>query len=351
MSEIQTNVELPVEENNQIEEASAQKMPVGTEADSIASVDKTDDAVKKAPSRKGDQSKQDPMPKTKAGMINAMYAQMSGMKKDQLMAAYKKMQEEFDLGDLEETEAVELPETSYDFSEDLNALVESEQTLSDEFKAKTAVIFETAIRSKLSEEVERLEDEYQSRLEEELNTTRSDLVEKIDSYLNYVVENWMEENQLAVESGLRTEIAEGFMNNLRELFVESYIDVPESKVDLVDELAEQVEDLEQKLNTQTASMLDMNESLEAFQRQTIIREASRDLAETQVEKLASLVESLDFEDEGSFAQKVKTVKESYFKKNVKETEEITEDWSAEDETVEINTVMSQYLNAIKKTSK
>ena len=350
MSEI-NNVELPAEENNQIEEASAQKMPVGTEADSIASVDKTDDAVKKAPSRKGDQTKQDPMPKTKAGMINAMYATMSGMKKDQLTAAYKKMREDLDMEDFEESDAVELPETSYDFSDDLNALVESEQTLSDEFKAKTAVIFETAIRSKLTEEVERLEDEYQSRLEEELNTTRSDLVEKIDSYLNYVVENWMEENKLAVENGLRTEIAEGFMNNLRELFVESYIDVPESKVDLVDELAEQVEDLEEKLNVQTATMLGMNEALETFQRHTIIREASRDLAETQVEKLASLVESLDFEDEESFAQKVKTVKESYFKKNVKETEEITEDWSTEGETAEVNAVMSQYLNAIKKTSK
>jgi hypothetical protein len=351
MSEINTNVELPVDENNQIGEASAQKMPVGTEADSIASVDKTDDSVKKAPSRKGDQTKQDPMPKTKAGMINAMYAQMSGMKKDQLTATYNKMREDFDLEDTEESDAVELPETSYDFTEDLNALVESEQTLSDDFKAKTAVIFETAIRSKLTEEVERLEDEYQSRLEEELNETRSDLVEKIDSYLNYVVENWMEENKLAVENGLRTEIAEGFMNNLRELFVESYIDVPESKVDLVDELAEQVEDLEEKLNVQTASMLDMHESLENFHRQSIIREASRDLAETQVEKLASLVESLDFEDEESFATKVRTVKESYFKKKVKETEEITEDWSTDDETVEVNSVMSQYLNAIKKTSK
>lgn len=351
MSEINTNVELPVDENNQIGEASAQKMPVGTEADSIASVDKTDDSVKKAPSRKGDQTKQDPMPKTKAGMINAMYAQMSGMKKDQLTATYNKMREDFDLEDNEESDAVELPETSYDFTEDLNALVESEQTLSDEFKVKTAVIFETAIRSKLTEEVERLEDEYQSRLEGELNETRSDLVEKIDSYLNYVVENWMEENKLAVENGLRTEIAEGFMNNLRELFVESYIDVPESKVDLVDELAEQVEDLEEKLNVQTASMLDMHESLENFHRQSIIREASRDLAETQVEKLASLVESLDFEDEESFATKVRTVKESYFKKKVKETEEITEDWSTDDETVEVNSVMSQYLNAIKKTSK
>ena len=350
MSEMNTNVELPVEENNQIEEASAQKMPVGTEADSIASVDKTDDSVKKAPSRKGDSSKQDPMPKTKAAMINAMYAQMSGMKKDQLTAAYKKMQEEFDLEDMEETEAVELPETSYDFSDDLEALVESEATLSDEFKAKTAVIFETAIRSKLSEEVERLEDEYQSRLEEELETSRSDLVEKVDSYLNYVVENWMTENQLAVENGLRTEIAENFMDNLRGLFVESYIEVPESKVNLVDELAEQVEDLEEKLNARTAEVLEVNESLEMFQRQQIVREASRDLAETQVEKLSSLVEGLDFEDEESFATKVRTVKESYFKKEVAQTEEIQEDWEAE-QTEETNTVMSQYLNAIKKTSK
>jgi hypothetical protein len=349
MSEMHTNVELPVEENNQIEEASAQKMPVGTEADSIASVDKTDDSVKKAPSRKGENSKQDPMPKTKAGMINAMYAKLSGMKKDQLSAAYAKMSEELDLEEMD-AEVVELPETSYDFSDDLEALVESEATLSDEFKAKTAVIFETAIRSKISEQVERLEDEYQSRLEEELETSRSDLVEKVDSYLNYVVENWMTENQLAVENGLRTEIAENFMDNLRGLFVESYIEVPESKVNLVDELAEQVEDLEEKLNERTAEVLEVNESLEMFQRQEIIREASRDLAETQVEKLASLVEGLDFEDGESFATKVRTVKESYFKKEVAQTEEIQEDWDAE-QTEETNSVMSQYLTAIKKTSK
>ena len=349
MSEMHTNVELPVEENNQIEEASAQKMPVGTEADSIASVDKTDDSVKKAPSRQGDSSKQDPMPKTKAGMINAMYAKLSGMKKDQLSAAYAKMSEELDLEEMD-AEVVELPETSYDFSDDLEALVESEATLSDEFKAKTAVIFETAIRSKISEQVERLEDEYQSRLEEELETSRSDLVEKVDSYLNYVVENWMTENQLAVENGLRTEIAENFMDNLRGLFVESYIEVPESKVNLVDELAEQVEDLEEKLNERTAEVLEVNESLEMFQRQEIIRVASRDLAETQVEKLASLVEGLDFEDGESFATKVRTVKESYFKKEVAQTEEIQEDWDAE-QTEETTSVMSQYLSAIKKTSK
>jgi hypothetical protein len=212
------------------------------------------------------------------------------------------------------------------------------------------VIFETAIRSKLSEEIERLEDEYQTRLDEELDATRTDLVEKVDSYLNYVVENWMQENKLAVETGLRTEIAEDFMGKLKDLFLESYIEVPESKVDLVDELAQSVEELEEKLNTQTASMLDMSERVETYQREAIIREASRDLAETQVEKLKSLVDSLDFEDEDSFSQKVKTVKESYFKKEVSATEEeIVEDWGTS--TQEVSSVMDMYLSAIKKSNK
>lgn len=342
MSDLDQNVELPVDES--IEEASAAKMPVGTEADSIASVDKTD-TTKKAPARKGDTGKQDPMPKTKAGMLNAMYGKMAGMKKDQLTAMYSKMQEDFED---EEGEAIELPEFSY--NDELNALVENEATLSDEFKAKTAVIFETAIRSKLSEEIQRLEDEYQTRLDEELEATRSDLVEKVDSYLNYVVENWMEENRLAVESGLRTEIAEDFMGKLKNLFIESYIEVPESKIDLVDELSEQVEELEEKLNAQTAQVLEMSEQVEKHQREAVIREAARDLAETQVEKLSSLVENLDFEDVDSFAQKVKTVKEAYFKKEVTQEEEIVEDWEA-DQSREVSSVMDMYLNAIKKTNK
>lgn len=345
MSEYQ-NVELPIDEDNQIEEASAQKMPVGDEAQSVAATDKATDVTKKAPARKGDSTKQDPAPKTKAGMLNAMYSKMSGMKKDQLQAMYSKMEGvEFD----EDGETFELPEFTY--TDELDALVESEATLSDEFKAKTAVIFETAIRSKLSEEIDRLEDEYQSRLEEELQVTRADLVEKVDSYLNYVVENWMEENKLAVESGIRTEIAEDFMGQLKDLFIESYIEVPESKVDLVDELAEHVEELEEKLNKQTASVLEMAESLETYKREAIIREAARDLAETQVEKLNSLVESLDFEDEESFAQKVKTVKESYFKKDVvSQEEEINEDWDTEQD-VDTSSAMSMYLNAIKKSYK
>ena len=198
---------------------------------------------KKAPKRKGDKDgKDEPAPqgngaKSKAAMVNAGYKAMASMKKEDLADLLDALEVE------EITEEEEVVEAAYDFSDDLTALVENEATLSDEFKAKTAVIFETAIKSKISEEVIRLEDEYQSRLEEELEATRSDLVEKVDSYLNYVVEQWMEENKVAVETGLRTEIAEGFMNSLKDLFVESYINVPESKVDLVDELAESVQEL------------------------------------------------------------------------------------------------------------
>jgi len=337
------NVELP-----ELEEASAQKAPVGDEEQSVASVDKAGDATSQAPGRTGDQKGKDEpagRPKTKAAMINAMFTKMSGMSKAEMSKMYASYNEDVEADE----DAVELPEFAY--TDELDALVESEATLSDEFKAKTAVIFETAIRSKLSEEVERMEDEYQSRLDEELDATRTDLVEKIDSYLNYVVENWMSENQIAVEQGLRTEIAEGFMNNLRDLFEESYVSVPESKVDLVDELADQVEDLEENLNARTAEVLEMSEQIESFQREAVIREASRDLADTQVEKLASLVSGLDFEDQDSFAEKVKTVKESYFTKEVTTvTEEVNEEWTA-DENTEVSSTMSQYLNAIQKTNK
>ena len=340
MSEDNLDLELHDED---IEEAHDMK---NAEADSVASVAKTSASVKKAPKRKGDKDGQMPSElKSKAAMVNAGYKAMSSMAKEDLAQLLDALEVE------EITEEEEVAESAYDFSDDLNALVESEATLSDEFKAKTAVIFETAIKSKISEEVSRLEDEYQSRLDEELESTRSDLVEKIDSYLNYVVEQWMTENKVAVEQGLRTEIAEGFMNSLKDLFVESYIEVPETKVDLVDELAETVSELEEKLNEQTGSVIEMSQQLESYQREAIIRESSRDMAETEVEKLKSLVESLDFEDEESFATKVQTVKTSYFKKDlvVESTDETTEDWT--DDSVEVNSSMSQYLSAIKKSNK
>jgi hypothetical protein len=333
------NVELP-DEDNQIEEELDTK---NAEAQSVASVDKADDSVKKAKPRKGDNTKQEP--RTKAGMLNAMYGKLSAMKKTDLHAQYGKMMGE----DIELDEEETIEETHYDFSDELTNLVESEATLSDEFKAKTAIIFETAIRSKISEEVDRLENEYQEKLDEELEATQAEMVEKVDNYLNYVVETWMKENEIAIEQGIRTEIAEGFMGKLKELFVESYIEVPESKIDLVDELATEVDELEEKLNNTTETMLEMTVKLEEYQRETVIREHASDLANTEVEKLRSLVKSLDFEDQEDFSQKVKTVKESYFKKEKLSSEvDIVENMASEsDEIQEVNSSMDRYIQAVK----
>ena len=325
----------------------------GEEGASLAAVDKAAKSGKKAPARKGDKSNSEPMPKSKAGIVSDMYNHLNDLSKDELEAAYNKLmgiEEEVE----EEVERL-VPEiaTEADFSEDLDALVEEEATLSDDFKAKTAVIFESALKTKLAEEVERIETAYEEKLEAELISQREEFVEKVDSYLNYVVEQWMEDNKLAIHQGLRTEIAEGFMNNLKGLFVESYIDVPESKIDLVDDLADQVEELEEQLYKTTANAIELGEQVEGLKRAAIIAEASADLAYTQAEKLNSLVEALDFDDEESFAAKVATVKESYFSKT-NSTEEVIEESadepSAYEPEVDVAPSMERYLSAIRKTA-
>ena len=313
-----------------------------SEPESIASVDKAADAVK---------PKQAPAPKTKAGMISAMTDIMLKKSKADMEAmynSYHNMKKE-EVEEMEGEAIVESPEV--DTMGELNALVESEATLSDEFKEKTAVIFEAAVKSKLSEEIDRLESQYKEELEEELSSTKSEMVEKVDSYLNYVVENWMKENELQVENGLRTEIAEGFMSKLKDLFSESYIEVPESKVDLVDELAEQVEELESKLNDTTQKVIDQSGELEEMKKEEIIRESSSDLADTQVEKLKTLVNDLDFEDAEKFAEKVKTVKEAHFSNEPSGSDEIISEESEgeSDELIESSSSMDKYVTALRKT--
>jgi hypothetical protein len=326
-------VEETLEEASEPKGAGAGKegQPIG-EPESIASVDKAANATKQAQ-----------VPKTKAGMVNAMYQKMNAMKKQDLQAAYGKM-----MGENVEVQD-ELVAGNIDTTAELDALVESEATLSDEFKQKTSVIFEAAVKSKLSEEVSRLEEQYQEELAEEVQAIRSDLVEKIDSYMNYVVESWMEENKLAIQNGLRTEIAEGFMEKMKDLFVESYIDVPESKVDLVDELASQVEELEEKLNAQTGESIKLSEELEQYKRDAIVTEAARGLADTQVEKLRGLVENVDFDDAESFASKVATIKESYFSKQINEDTGVVDE--EPEQTVEVSSTMDSYLQAIRNSAK
>ena len=351
------NIEIDSPEE-EIQEASVEEAvdPKDAEAASVAAVDKAADAGKTAPARKmaggtaADNTTKDPMPKTKAGMINAMFSKMNNMSKKQLADMYGNYSESTEIDEDENTEAVREVETNVDFSNDLDALVESEATLSAEFKTKAATIFEAALKTKLSEEIDRIEDQYKNELSEEITATKAELVEKVDNYLNYVVENWMKDNKLAIQSGLRTEIAEGFMNNLKDLFTESYIEVPESKVDLVDDLSDQVAELEEQLNKQTEQSMNQSAELESLKRDSVIREACKGLAETQVEKLIKLAENVDFEDEESFTNKVNTLKENYFKTK---TQNVSEEQVDEDESTPVvaSGAMDKYLEAIRKTDK
>ena len=302
-----------VELDEDIEEAHD---PKNAEAQSVASVDAAEKKGPKAAKRKGDKSNSQPSDLKPAG----------------------------------KTMKAENIEFNGDFSDDLNALVESEATLSDEFKAKTAVIFEAAVKTKLSEEINRLETEYQEQLDEEIQSTKDELVGKVDSYLDYVVEQWMKDNELAVQSGLRAEIAEGFMNGLKDLFIESYVDVPESRVDLVDEIATAHEELEEAHDKAVADIMDLKEQLKGFKREAIIREAARDLADTQVEKLTSLSESVTYQSEEDFAVKVATLKESYFSQKTA-TSSIVEDTEEDDNSVEVSGLMADYVSALRKTKK
>jgi len=349
MSDLENQVtEADLHDEDVVEEAHD---PKNAEDASVASVKGAAGKTAKAPEPAPKQGVNMPMPKTKAGMLQAMYANYSKMNKKQLMAMYGKTMHNEDL-DLEDEAIMENPEVAYDYQGELDALVESEATLSEEFKEKTTIIFESAMKAKLAEEIESLEENYANELAEEIATTKSDLVEKVDSYLNYVVEQWMEDNKLAVQTGLRTEIAETFMNKLKDVFTESYIEVPESKVDLVDELSEQVEELETALNARTEEALEQAKAIEDYTRAAIVAEAAKDLPDTQAEKLAGLVESIDFDDEETFTKKVATVKEAHFAAPAVESTIAEEtDVDAEADTQEVSETMATYLSAIRNYNK
>ena len=343
--------EADLHDEDVVEEAMAHD-PKNAEDASVASVKGAAGKTAQAPQPAPKQGRHDAMPKTKAGMLQAMYMTASKMNKKDLMAMYGNMHKKNENVDLEDEAIMENPEVAYDYAGELDALVESEATLSEEFKEKTTIIFESAMKAKLAEEIETLEENYANELAEEIAATKSDLVEKVDSYLNYVVEQWMEDNRLAVQTGLRTEIAETFMNKLKDVFTESYIEVPESKVDLVDELSEQVEELEEALNARTEEALEQAKAIEDYTRAAIVAEAAKDLPDTQAEKLAGLVDSIDFEDEETFTKKVSVVKEAHFTAPAVEST-IAEDTDvdAEADTEEVSATMATYLSAIRKQTK
>ena len=236
------------------------------------------------------------------------------MKKSDLQANYGKLKKEL--------KAAYGMDESFDLESEVDLLVQADSNLSEEFKDKAQVVFEAAIANKVYDIKASLEEQYNSDLQEEISHVRDTLIEKIDSYLTYVVEEWTEENEELVESKLRADITEGFIKGLQNLFLESYIDVPTEKRDLVNELEEKVGLVEGSLEQAESDKEDLQEQLEDLLRDKIIREHSEDLTSTQVEKLNHLLDGAEFVSEDSFSQKVATVKETFFAE--KSEEEIAE---------------------------
>jgi len=258
----------------------------------------------------------------------------------------------------EEEESVKKEEIEIDMTDDINALV-ADEDLSEEFKSKAKTIFESAVASKVKEALVEAEAKLEEETTQKIEEIKDDLTEKVDSYLNYVSESWVTENELAIERGLKSELTEDFINGLKKLFEEHYVEVPEDKFDVVEELANRLDEMEDKLNEEVASNIGAQQDIEELQREKIISEASKDLADTQVEKLKALAEDVDFESTETFVEKVSTLKESYF--GIAKVEAVSDestvvssdaDFSgAGDVAQPVNEGMARYTTALSKFSK
>ena len=307
--------------------------------------DKSDDSDKEEMDEMEDEKPAEKI-KSKKAAINAMVDMMNGMKADDAKAyAERHCKDNVTASYSEKKEALDID--SVDVSDDVKALVEGED-LSEEFQTKAATIFEAAVKSKLRGEVERLEMENTQTVAEEIEAFKKELTEKVDSYLDYVVKEWMQENELAIDRGLKGEIAEDFITGLKALFEEHYIDVPDEKYDVLEGQAQKIEELESKLNETIEKMTAMNKEKSTLVREQVIAKVSTDLAETEKEKFEGLVEDVEFADEETFTAKLNTLKENYFPKTVA-TQTLEEEVEAGKQEVDVSGAMAAYMSAITKT--
>ena len=285
--------------------------------------------------------------------MNAMkMKKMNAMKKMEDDSEKEDDKKEMMMKDKMKKESAE--EVEIDLSDDVKALVSSDADLSEEFKDKAATIFETAVKTRIKEQTKILEAQYEEKLESEKETIKEAMTEKVDSYLNYVVEEWMKENELAVERGIRTEIAEDFITGLKDLFKEHYIDVPEEKYNVLDDLTNQNKTLEDKLNEQIEKNVELSKQVSDADRSSIVAEISDDLADTEKEKFTSMAENVEYDSAEKFREKLETIKESYFpkKKIVESSSKDDVDTVAANAPVEgDNNAMAAYTAAITKNLK
>ena len=285
--------------------------------------------------------------------MNAMkMKKMNAMKKMEDDSEKEDDKKEMMMKDKMKKESAE--EVEIDLSDDVKALVSSDADLSEEFKDKAATIFETAVKTRIKEQTKILEAQYEEKLSSEKETIKEAMTEKVDSYLNYVVEEWMKENELAVERGIRTEIAEDFITGLKDLFKEHYIDVPEEKYNVLDDLTNQNKTLEDKLNEQIEKNVELSKQVSDADRSSIVAEISDDLADTEKEKFTSMAENVEYDSAEKFREKLETIKESYFpkKKIVESSSKDDVDTVAANAPVEgDNNAMAAYTAAITKNLK
>ena len=287
-------------------------------------------------------------------MIKAMNGMMKNMDKKDLKAAYEKMNKmEMDMKKDDEDDKKKVDEStiedrlaSVDVSDDVNALTSNED-LSEEFKNKAKTVFEAAIKSKLRSEIIRMEEEKSKSITEEVENVKVELTEKVDAYMNYVVEEWMKENEIALERGLKGEISEDFISGLKTLFEEHYIDVPDEKYDILGQQAEKIDELEKKLNEQIEKNASMKSDNSKLVRESVFSQACSDLTDTEAEKFKGLVEDVEFTDEDSFKEKLDTLKESYFPKAKTVAESVDSETNTGSESYETG-AMAAYMDAISR---
>ena len=335
--------------------------------------EEVEEAVKEEGEEEGDSEEEEEeepaeesfeIPKTKNQMLKNIYDQVNKMKKSDLSGKYESILIAAKQVEKEEEEVQEEAETTKiqavspqeiappNVEDDVEALVAGEEGLSEDFKKKASTIFEAAVHAKVVDEVNKRMEEQQKEVDASKDEFQKELTEKVDGYLTYVVEEWMKENELAIERGIRSELVEDFMSGLKTLFTEHYIDLPEEKVDMVDDLFTKVEELETSLDEEINRGVELQKELSQFKKDDAIKQTTKDLADADSEKIAKLAEGIEFENTEQYVEKLNVLKESYFPKSEAVTSEITETDEnievSEEETQKLDESMQHYTSAIRR---
>ena len=361
------------EDEEEVEESKSSKASVKKEEeeeDDEEEVEEQKASVKKEEDEEEEEEEEEPaaeavqIPKTKNQMLKNIYDQVNKMKKSDLSGKYESIlkatqevvKEEEVKEEAETTKIQAISPQEIDppnVQDDVEALVSGEEGLSEDFKKKASTIFEAAVHAKVVDEVNKRMEKQQKEVEASKEEFQKDLSEKVDGYLTYVVEEWMKENELAIERGIRAELVEDFMSGLKTLFTEHYIDLPEEKVDMVDDLFTKVEELEGSLDEEINRGVELQKELAQYKKTDALKSATKDLADTDSEKIEKLAEGIEFENTEQYIEKLNVLKESYFPKSDAVTSEITET----DETIEVqgeetpeklDESMAHYTSAIRR---